>query len=342
MGLYGFFRDYATTAVCTIPKLCVYYQIDKRSDVPITPLNYAAQITYYPVSRLSQKKILLSKEVKLSFDSAEIVIGKVKHPEAVIATYHGRRIAFVISPPDTVCNDFKAKPYKDIATLEIVLSKKADLISRANTEMMNTIFSDVNNYRWLNSPLVFSALERINSERKEAYQAYQKELEQLRIQQEEARRKREELRKKEQELCRRQLEERQKVTEGEQKKHRLEEAQREAEDRKLIKARIKISGQSVIDSRGRRWIQCENCGKIATDGEFWTYQWNRGQCKECGDKGIPLIPKKHSEQARQAEITMAEKDVCPWCGSKLIKRNGRKGEFFGCSSYPKCRYSRSI
>ena len=341
MGLYGFFREYATSTICRIPELCVYYQVDKRSDAPVTSFNYAEQITYYPLSGLSQKKILLSKEVKLPFDSAEIVTGKSKRPEAVIATYHGRRIAFVISPPDTVCKDFVARPYKDIATLEIVLSKKADLISRANTEMMHAIFSDVSNYRWLNSPLVCAAFEKINSERKEVYLAYQKELEQIRIQQEEVHRKQEELRQQEQEVHRKQLEERQKAAEEEQEKRRLEESQREAKDRELVETLIKIPGQLVIDSRKRRWIQCESCGKIATDGEFWIYQRNRGQCKECESKRIPLV-KKQSVQPGHAGKTLVDTNVCPWCGSKLIKRNGRNGEFLGCSSYPKCRYSRSI
>lgn len=341
MGLYGFFKDYASSSICKIPELFVYYQIDKRTNTPVTPFNHAEQITYYPLSGRDQRKILLSKEVKLSFDSVDIVIGKTKRPEAVIATYHGRRIAFVISPPDTVCKGFNAKPYKDIATLEIVLSKKADLISRANTEMMNTIFSDVSNYRWLSSPLVYSAFERINSERKDAYLAYQKEVEQIRIQKEEARRKQEELLRQEQELRQKQLRDRQNAAEAEQEKRRLAEVQREEDDRKLVEAQIKIPGQIVVDSRKRRWIQCETCGKIATDGEFWTYQWNRGQCKECGNKRIPLI-KEPSGQPKTAKKANAETDVCPWCGSKLIKRNGRNGEFLGCSSYPKCRYSRNI
>ena len=152
------------------------------------------------------------------------------------------------------------------------MSKKADLISRANTEMMNTIFSDVSNYRWLSSPLVYSAFERINSERKDAYLAYQKEVEQIRIQKEEARRKQEELLRKEQELRQKQLRDRQNAAEAEQEKRRLAEVQREEDDRKLVEAQIKIPGQIVVDSRKRRWIQCETCGKIATDGEFWTYQ----------------------------------------------------------------------
>lgn len=31
--------------------------------------------------------------------------------------------------------------------------------------------------------------------------------------------------------------------------------------------------------------------------------------------------------------------VCPRCGSFLVKRKGRFGEFWGCTSYPGCRYT---
>ncbi len=33
---------------------------------------------------------------------------------------------------------------------------------------------------------------------------------------------------------------------------------------------------------------------------------------------------------------------CPKCGSVLKKRNGKFGEFWGCSSYPDCKYTRNV
>ena len=30
--------------------------------------------------------------------------------------------------------------------------------------------------------------------------------------------------------------------------------------------------------------------------------------------------------------------VCPKCGNKLIDRNGKYGNFIGCSNYPRCKY----
>lgn len=31
--------------------------------------------------------------------------------------------------------------------------------------------------------------------------------------------------------------------------------------------------------------------------------------------------------------------ICPQCGCKLVIRNGKYGEFFGCSNYPHCRFT---
>ena len=30
----------------------------------------------------------------------------------------------------------------------------------------------------------------------------------------------------------------------------------------------------------------------------------------------------------------------PYCGKPLVLRNGKYGQFWGCSAYPKCRFTR--
>lgn len=37
-----------------------------------------------------------------------------------------------------------------------------------------------------------------------------------------------------------------------------------------------------------------------------------------------------------------KEDLCPKCGSDLVVRSGRYGNFLGCSKYPKCKYTRKI
>ncbi len=49
--------------------------------------------------------------------------------------------------------------------------------------------------------------------------------------------------------------------------------------------------------------------------------------------------KEHIKNSNQT-IIETEKGICPRCGNKLIKRNSKYGTFYGCSNYPKCRFTK--
>lgn len=34
--------------------------------------------------------------------------------------------------------------------------------------------------------------------------------------------------------------------------------------------------------------------------------------------------------------------ICPKCGSQLVLRHGKNGDFYGCSNFPKCKYTQSV
>ena len=36
---------------------------------------------------------------------------------------------------------------------------------------------------------------------------------------------------------------------------------------------------------------------------------------------------------------MKEQKICPYCKTDLVLRKGKYGEFYGCSNYPKCKYT---
>ncbi len=38
----------------------------------------------------------------------------------------------------------------------------------------------------------------------------------------------------------------------------------------------------------------------------------------------------------------SDNNICPRCGNTLVPRKGKYGVFYGCSSYPKCKYIRKI
>lgn len=50
----------------------------------------------------------------------------------------------------------------------------------------------------------------------------------------------------------------------------------------------------------------------------------------------PIVQKAFGEMVKNAPEETGE--VCPECGSPLVKRTGRYGEFVACSNYPECKY----
>ena len=50
---------------------------------------------------------------------------------------------------------------------------------------------------------------------------------------------------------------------------------------------------------------------------------------------------KHIENARQAKQAINE-GLCPRCGNPLIIKKGESGLFWGCSTFPKCMYTRKL
>jgi DNA topoisomerase I len=50
--------------------------------------------------------------------------------------------------------------------------------------------------------------------------------------------------------------------------------------------------------------------------------------------------KREMESLKPKPIETEE--ICPECGSKLVIRTGRYGQFYACSAFPKCRYTRPL
>ena len=63
----------------------------------------------------------------------------------------------------------------------------------------------------------------------------------------------------------------------------------------------------------------------------------RSSMSELSEGSTETVRSQHVERAQM----YASGDVCPWCGSKLVRRNGKYGPFVGCSAYPRCRFTRN-
>lgn len=52
--------------------------------------------------------------------------------------------------------------------------------------------------------------------------------------------------------------------------------------------------------------------------------------------------REHVERVRdvqQKQKMYREQNMCPYCKKELVLRKGKYGSFYGCSNYPKCRYT---
>lgn len=75
--------------------------------------------------------------------------------------------------------------------------------------------------------------------------------------------------------------------------------------------------------------------------------------KFCEDKPIELIDDfklldyihlvdKKNEQTETAQNANSVQEKCPRCNGQLIKRQGKYGDFYGCSNYPRCRFTKKF
>lgn len=69
-----------------------------------------------------------------------------------------------------------------------------------------------------------------------------------------------------------------------------------------------------------------------SEGEKVWYE----EIKKFFDIFIPLVNEANEKMPKIYPVLLEEK--CPNCGSPLVMRNGRFGEFAACSAFPKCRY----
>ena len=45
------------------------------------------------------------------------------------------------------------------------------------------------------------------------------------------------------------------------------------------------------------------------------------------------------KEAKRAHLSKIYSGICPHCGGKLVLRKGKFGQFYGCSNYPKCKFT---
>lgn len=57
---------------------------------------------------------------------------------------------------------------------------------------------------------------------------------------------------------------------------------------------------------------------------------------------VTMNPEAAPSPKAVLEAIPMDEMTCPKCGNKLVLRNSAKGQFYGCSSFPKCRHIKKI
>ena len=52
-----------------------------------------------------------------------------------------------------------------------------------------------------------------------------------------------------------------------------------------------------------------------------------------------ISDREHIKNVKQTQREF-DKNICPRCGGTLVLRKGTSGPFYGCSNYPKCRFTK--
>jgi len=106
----------------------------------------------------------------------------------------------------------------------------------------------------------------------------------------------------------------------------------------ITKVDVKKEKGSFVQDSG---IECDLCHqgtmliKHSRGGEFLS-------CSRYPDCKNSKSFKRDEQGNIVISVPTTLEENCPQCGSPLVKRSGKFGEFIACSKYPKCKYSRPL
>lgn len=95
-----------------------------------------------------------------------------------------------------------------------------------------------------------------------------------------------------------------------------------------------ISSENVIPVKYLHKII--NRGEIVLTGEEMNLI---SQALETNRSSLNI--KDHIKNIRKQQQDLQE-GICPRCGGHLVIRNGKYGQFYGCSNYPSCKFTKKI
>lgn len=107
----------------------------------------------------------------------------------------------------------------------------------------------------------------------------------------------------------------------------------------------KVVHRLVASQEEGRTKECPKCGRLLPVDDFADSSLTTGVgriCNECKARSRTRKGPARKMKAQTSTKQAATSKVCPKCGSPMVRRTGKYGAFYGCSTYPKCRGTRRI
>lgn len=103
----------------------------------------------------------------------------------------------------------------------------------------------------------------------------------------------------------------------------------------------KVTTPVIYPSQLRKTIRELSTQKFLTDEQVAEIKKILGKYTVVGKEYKELHIQNARNKAEQAR-NKVKSGKCPRCGGVLVERNGKFGNFYGCSNYPKCKFTQNI
>ena len=162
-GLYEMLRSFILSEPVNLPELDIYFRMSRYQTDYLDAANLRNRISFCQ-EHDDCVQVAHYRESRIKFETAEIIkSGSNERPVAVEASVGGKTLAFVITPPDTVCKDYYPKAYKECSTVEVGLRDYGERIVHADRNRINELLRDRNLYRWLWSNKAENCIDNVNA-----------------------------------------------------------------------------------------------------------------------------------------------------------------------------------
>ena len=119
---------------------------------------------------------------------------------------------------------------------------------------------------------------------------------------------------------------------------------------KVLGPKYKVNSLVVMANNNASRIKCKNVINVNFLKDYLR-KFNNGvsltveEMDEIYNKLLnaasDMTDKEHVKNIKQTQMEI-DNNICPRCGAKLILRKGTNGSFYGCSNYPKCKFTKKV